>query len=124
VDCTSTLLRLKAGSYYAKPELEKLCTPSCFASLERYAANIEKDCVDQTWDGYGADEMPVAVIPDLLHYELQRACITDSGRFCNNVAASAAYAANPSGMFEVRCDLLLLILPSQKIAARFDRRSR
>jgi hypothetical protein len=117
-------LRLKAGSYYAKPELEKLCTPSCFTSLESYAANVEKDCDHQTWDGYGADEMPVAVIPDLLYYELQRACITDSGRFCNNVAASAAYASNPSGMSEVRSDISLLKFLSQDFAGNFDERSR
>jgi hypothetical protein len=106
VECTSTLLKLKAGSYYPKSELEKLCTSSCSTSLEHYTAKIEQDCANQTWDGYGTAEMPIAIIPNVLHYELQRACITDSGRFCNNVAASAAQAANPSGMFETPWNFL------------------
>jgi hypothetical protein len=95
VNCTSSLLGLKAGSYYPKSTLEGLCTPSCSTSLANYAASVEKHCAGEIWDGYGDEKMPIAIITDLLHYEMTRACIMDSGRFCNNVAASAAFLVNP-----------------------------
>jgi hypothetical protein len=99
VGCNSSLLGLQAGSYYSKSILEGLCTPGCSTSLGDYATNVEKHCADETWSGYGDENMPIAIITDLLQYEMTRACITDSGRFCNNVAASAAYAANPTSKF-------------------------
>jgi hypothetical protein len=42
--------------------------------------------------------MPVEIIPDLMRYEHGLACIMDAGRYCNNVAAKAAYAADPESM--------------------------
>ncbi|OBT95526.2 hypothetical protein VE01_05175 [Pseudogymnoascus verrucosus] len=39
--------------------------------------------------------MPLLIIPDMMKYQYSLACLTDSGRFCNNVAAEAAYVLDP-----------------------------
>ncbi|KAL8857174.1 MAG: hypothetical protein Q9178_006229 [Gyalolechia marmorata] len=39
--------------------------------------------------------MPLAVIPDIVRYLYNLTCLMDSNRYCNNVAAEAAFALEP-----------------------------
>ena len=42
--------------------------------------------------------MPLAIIPDMLQYHYNLTCLTDSGRYCNAVAAKAAAALDSEGI--------------------------
>jgi hypothetical protein len=114
VDCSPVVTYLKAGSYYPQTTLNRTCTANCETALASWERKIVSSCSGETWSGYGDVPMPLTVIPDLIRYEFNLSCITDSGRFCNNVAAQAAYAADPeSKLGEVQQESRLMsTLPS------------
>lgn len=97
VDCSPVIISLRAGSYYPVSTLENACTTDCSSALAAFESRIVSSCEGQTWNGFDDAEMPLTIIPDLIRYEYNLTCITDAGRFCNNVAAQAAYAADPDG---------------------------
>jgi hypothetical protein len=97
VGCSPIVASLKAGSFYPNTTLENVCTEGCNSALAGYASSVVSSCGVETWTGYDDEPMPVRIIPDLIRYEYNLSCITDANRFCNNVAAQAAYAADPQG---------------------------
>ncbi|CAF9933065.1 MAG: hypothetical protein HETSPECPRED_008521 [Heterodermia speciosa] len=42
--------------------------------------------------------MPLVVIPDIMRYLYNLTCLMDTGRYCNTVAAKAAFAEDPGSM--------------------------
>jgi hypothetical protein len=96
VECSPFVASLEAGSHYPESILARTCTAGCAASLSRWQANVTSSCSGQSWSGYHGKSMPLEMIPDMMHYSFNLSCITDHGRFCNTVAAQAAYASDPS----------------------------
>jgi hypothetical protein len=97
VDCSPLVASLEAGSHYSDSILTRTCTANCAASLSRWQVDVTSSCSGQSWSGYHGKSMPLEMIPDMMHYSFNLSCITDQGRFCNAVAAQAAYASDPPG---------------------------
>jgi len=94
--CPPTAARFLNGFYYPPATLNKACTSACSAALEKYEKNVTAACTGQTWAGYDdMNDAPIAMIPNLMRYHRDSACIQDSGRWCNVVAAAAAMQADP-----------------------------
>ena len=53
-------------------------------------------CGNQTWDGLGTDSA-IALVPELMKFNFNVVCLKDVGRYCNNVVAANAAAADPTG---------------------------
>lgn len=96
VNCSPVVAFLGNGLYYANATLESICTASCDSALLSYDALVATACNAETWLGYEDTTMPVTIISNLLWYQYNLTCLTDSGRYCNNVAASYAAALDPS----------------------------
>jgi len=97
--CPPTAARFLNGFYYPPATLNKACTSACSAALEKYEKNVTAACTGQTWAGYDdMNDAPIAMIPNLMRYHRDSACIQDSGRWCNVVAAAAAMQADPGRM--------------------------
>jgi hypothetical protein len=95
VSCSSAVMGLQPGRYFASTSLQRVCTSECDAGLARYAASVASSCTGQTWGGFGDEPMPLDTIPGVIRYQYNTTCLMDSGRYCNNVAAQAAAAADP-----------------------------
>lgn len=95
LDCDPSVTSFRSGEYYPEAILNQTCTVRCDNSLSEYAANVLDACHRQSWSGYEDEEMPLAIIPDMLHFQYNLTCLMDSGRYCNVVAASAA-GLNPA----------------------------
>lgn len=95
IACSPVVARFQKGSYYAESTLTETCTTACSTALDQYYTNVNSACGSQTWNGYENTEMPLLIIPDMMKYQYSLACLTDNGRFCNNVAAEAAFILDP-----------------------------
>ncbi|KAF2126083.1 carbohydrate-binding module family 50 protein [Dothidotthia symphoricarpi CBS 119687] len=96
IQCPPTAARFMNGFYYPPATLEKACTSACSTALEQYETQVRTACVGQTWAGYDDEnDAPLDMIPNLMRYNWDLACIQDSGRWCNVVAAAAAVQADP-----------------------------
>ena len=94
--CHPIVARLSSGYYYPPTILEKVCTSTCSSALERYEQKVKTACAGQTWVGYDeVDDAPLDLIPNVMRFNQDLACIQDSGRWCNVVAAAAAMQADP-----------------------------
>lgn len=98
VNCSPVVTAFRIGSYYPQSTLNRTCTAQCATALATYQSTIVSACRDQTWLGYEDNVMPLDVIPDMLRYLYNLTCLTDSGRYCNNVAAEAALLLDPASM--------------------------
>lgn len=98
VNCSPFVVSLRTGMYYSNDTLERTCTANCDSALTSYRARIVTACAMETWLGYEDAILPVVTIPELLQYQYNLSCLMDSGRYCNNVAASYAAGRDPSGM--------------------------
>lgn len=105
--CDPTVAALQDGYYYAKATLDSICTTTCTSALAAYESSVIQSCKGQTWNGYYNATDPIAIIPDIMQYQYSLACLMDSGRYCNVVAAQAATLADPleplgmSGLFSM-----------------------
>lgn len=93
--CDPTVVALQDGYYYAKETLDSICTSECTSALAAYESSVIQSCQGQMWNGYYNATDPVAIIPDIMQYQYSLACLMDSGRYCNVVAAQAATSADP-----------------------------
>lgn len=75
----------------------RLLTPTQLR--DQYYTNVNSACGSQTWNGYEDTEMSLLIILDMMKYQYGLACLTDSGRLCNNVAAEAAYVLGPGSEY-------------------------
>ena len=110
LDCDPTVAILQDGYYYAKATLDSICTTTCTSALAMYESSVIQSCEGQTWSGYYNTTDPVAMIPDIMQYQYSLACLMDSGRYCNVVAAQAATSADPQeplGMSGLFLDIVL-----------------
>lgn len=100
--CPPTAARFANGFFYPPATLKKACTSACSTALERYEKNVTTACAGQTWAGYDdRNDAPLVMIPNLMRYHRDLACIQDSGRWCNVVAAAAAMQADPGRMHPI-----------------------
>ncbi len=95
VACSPVVTALRMGSYYPQSTLNSTCTTQCSTALSKYQAAVVSACGEQTWTGYEDTVMPLVVIPDLQRYLFDLTCLMDSNRYCNVVAAEAAFALDP-----------------------------
>lgn len=98
VNCSPVVKELRSGSYYPQSTLNRTCTPACASALSDYQSTVVSACGDETWLGYQDTLMPLAIIPDMLRYLYNLTCLVDSNRYCNNVAAQAAFASDLGSM--------------------------
>lgn len=98
ISCSPAIARLRLGEYYPEETLRRTCTADCGQALAQYANKVTAACDKQIWKGYEDTEMPLAIIPDMLRYHYNLTCLTDSGRYCNAVAAKAAAALDSEGI--------------------------
>ncbi|KAK8007950.1 carbohydrate-binding module family 50 protein [Apiospora marii] len=94
IACPRHIATLQSGLYYPQTSLRDLCTTDCAAALSSYHSQVVANCASDTWLGPGDEEQPVAMISETIRYHYNFTCLTDNGRFCNNVAAAFAAAAN------------------------------
>lgn len=94
IACPGQVATLQSGLYYSQTNLRDVCTTGCAAALSSYHGNVVSSCASDTWVGPGDEEQPVAMISETFRYHYNFTCLTDNGRFCNNVAAAFAAAAN------------------------------
>lgn len=92
VNCSPVVTALRIGSYYPQSTLNNTCTAQCASALSGFQSAVVAACGEQKWSGYEDTVMPLAVIPDILRYLYNLTCLMDSNRYCNNVAAEAAFA--------------------------------
>ncbi|KAH9866825.1 hypothetical protein J1614_008518 [Plenodomus biglobosus] len=96
VQCPITAAQFLNGFYYPPTTLEQACSSACSLALQNYEASVKTACAGQTWAGYDDEnDAPLDMIPNLMRYNRDLACIQDSGRWCNVVAAAAAIQADP-----------------------------
>lgn len=98
VNCSPVLTALRIGSYYPESTLNSTCTPQCTAALSSYQSAVVQACGEETWLGFEDTVMPLVVIPDIMRYLYNLTCLMDTGRYCNTVAAKAAFAEDPGSM--------------------------
>ena len=99
IQCSPVVANLRGDTYYEQKTLERTCKPACSAALSAYNSAIASACGKETWIGYDDSPMPVKVISDLVKFNYDLVCLTDSGRFCNIVAAGNAAANDPQGRY-------------------------
>ena len=97
IACSPAVAALSLGEYYPEETLNRTCTADCGQALAQFANRVAAACDKQTWKGYEDTDMPLAIIPDMLRYHYNLSCLTDSGRYCNAVAAKAAAALDSEG---------------------------
>jgi hypothetical protein len=109
VQCPATAANFINGFYYPAEVLEDACNRQCSTALGRYEARVKTACAGQTWAGYDDEnDAPLDMIPNLMRFNRDLACIQDSGRWCNVVAAAAALKADPGRTYlEPASELLL-----------------
>jgi hypothetical protein len=96
VQCPPTVANFASGYYYPPSVLEEACTDNCVTALRRYEERVTRACVGQTWTGYDdMNDAPLAMIPNVMRYNLDLVCLKDAGRWCNVVAAAVALQADP-----------------------------
>ena len=100
--CGPFVTRFRYGYYYPASTLNSTCTADCELGLASYEAKVASACTaSDIWEGYGEDNdnLPIAVITSLLRYQYTLACLQDSGRWCNVLAATAAMLNDPGSEF-------------------------
>ena len=97
ISCNPVVSSLRDGAYYPVSTLNRTCTATCELALSQYEATVASSCDGQSWNGYEDTPMPFTIIPNLLRYQYNLTCLMDSGRYCNNVAAEAAFSLDPGG---------------------------
>lgn len=90
IPCSPVVKDLENGVYYPAATLNRTCTEACSSALDGYYNAVRLACGAEPWTGYYDAPLPVVMIADLLRYQYHQTCLTDSGRFCNLVAAQAA----------------------------------
>ncbi|KAI0202237.1 hypothetical protein F4808DRAFT_468789 [Astrocystis sublimbata] len=90
VNCDPVVPALRSGAFYSESTLTRICTSACASSLGIFQGAVNRACATDVWDGYGDEQLPVAVIPELLRYQFNLTCLENDGLFCNNAAASYA----------------------------------
>lgn len=103
VECSPVVTALRIGSYYPQSTLNTTCTTQCANALSQYQAAVASACREQTWTGYEDTVMPLVVIPDLQRYLFDLTCLMDSNRYCNVVAAEAAFTSDPASTIFLSC---------------------
>ena len=97
IACSPGVAGLRLGEYHPEETLNRTCTADCGQALAQFANRVAAACDKQTWKGYEDTDMPLAIIPDMLRYHYNLTCLTDSGRYCNAVAAKAAAVLDSEG---------------------------
>jgi hypothetical protein len=111
VQCPATAANFMNGFYYPTDVLEGACSGQCSTALEQFEANVKSACAGQTWAGYDDEnDAPLDIIANLMRFNRDLACIQDSGRWCNVVAAAVALEADPGRMYSELLSALLLII--------------
>lgn len=93
--CREAVAALVPSEYYPLTQLQSICDPACVASLASYHNAVVSNCAQDTWEDESGNNHPVAMFSELIRYSYDLACLTEGGRFCNNVAAAFAAAADP-----------------------------
>ncbi|RMZ83680.1 hypothetical protein DV738_g1034, partial [Chaetothyriales sp. CBS 135597] len=97
IACSNVIKVLQPGFYYSQTNLQSICDDVCASALASYHNAVVSNCASDSWTTAGGVDEPVAMITELMRYSYNLSCLTHEGRFCNNVAAAYAAAADPDG---------------------------
>jgi len=97
--CSPVVAALRKGEYYPQDLLQTICTSTCDSDLAAFHSAVQSACAGELWTGIQDNEMPVLMIPELLMYNFALVCLSDSGRFCNVLAAEQAALSDPKGTY-------------------------
>jgi hypothetical protein len=89
VACHSAVTALRLGAYYMEEMLKATCTAGCSQALAKYQAAVDSACPGHTFNREASPSTPILMIPNLLCYFYNLTYLTDSGRYCNIIAAEA-----------------------------------
>ncbi|EAS33736.3 LysM domain-containing protein [Coccidioides immitis RS] len=95
VSCDPTVRNFHPGFYYPPKTLERACTSTCKDSIDAYWNAVQSSCGNETLTASFDLEASVLIVPGTYKYLYEYICLQDSGRYCNNVAATAAAIADP-----------------------------
>lgn len=98
VACDPNVLDFKPGYYYSPEILQRACTDTCKSALDSYLDRVKSSCGTETIVGPFDLEVSALIVPGMRKDLFQKTCLQDNGRYCNNVAATAAVIADPGGM--------------------------
>ncbi|GKT97447.1 lysM domain-containing protein [Colletotrichum tofieldiae] len=93
--CKDAVADLRPSLYYPLTKLQSICNPACSSALASYHAAVVSSCTQDTYETEERSQIPVAMFSELIRYAYNLTCLTESGRFCNNVAAAFAADADP-----------------------------
>lgn len=94
-NCRIDVPELSPGTYYPFSQLQAICTPDCASSLAGYHSSVLSSCSQDSWLDDDGTKLPAAFYSEIVRYSYNLTCLTEGGRFCNNVAAAWAVAADP-----------------------------
>ncbi|EZF35126.1 hypothetical protein H101_01329 [Trichophyton interdigitale H6] len=97
VACDPNVLDFKPGYYYPPEILQRACTDTCKSALDSYLDRVKSSCGTETIVGPFDLEASALIVPGMRKDLFQKTCLQDNGRYCNNVAATAAVIADPGG---------------------------
>ncbi|DAA75949.1 TPA_exp: LysM domain-containing protein [Trichophyton benhamiae CBS 112371] len=95
VACDPNVLDFKPGYYYSPEILQRACTDTCKSALDSYLDRVKSSCGTETIVGPFDLEVSALIVPGMRKDLFQKTCLQDNGRYCNNVAATAAVIADP-----------------------------
>jgi hypothetical protein len=96
--CDPVVRNFRPGFFYSPETLNRVCTSTCGSSLNSYRTAVQSACGTETLTGSFDLEMSVLIVPGTYQYLYESICLQDNGRYCNNVAATAAAIADPGSM--------------------------
>ncbi|KAI0203160.1 hypothetical protein F4808DRAFT_449427 [Astrocystis sublimbata] len=96
-DCLSFASSFRYGYFYSERLLGDTCTSECSSGLAAFEKGVISACSNDTYlqDGDTGDELPMALMPNIMRYLYELSCIKDNGRFCNVVAGTNAALSDP-----------------------------
>ncbi|KAK2850540.1 hypothetical protein FQN49_005566 [Arthroderma sp. PD_2] len=102
VACDPSVRIFRPGYFYPPETLKSACTSTCKSALDSYWDVVKSSCGNETINGSYDLETSALFIPGMRKDLFQKVCLQDSGRYCNNVAATAAVIADPGACQHVR----------------------
>ncbi|KAK4200451.1 LysM domain-protein [Triangularia verruculosa] len=97
VACDPVVRNFRPGFFYSPDTLARSCTSSCESALVSYHNSVKSACGSETIVGSFDLNSSALIVPGTYQYLFKSICLKDGSRYCNNVAAMAAFIADPGG---------------------------
>ncbi|KAK0736847.1 LysM domain-containing protein [Apiosordaria backusii] len=95
VACDPVVRNFRPGFFYSPETLARSCAPSCERALVSYHDAVKSACGNETIIGSFDLNSSALIVPGMYQYLFRSICLKEGSRYCNNVAATAAFIADP-----------------------------